>query len=304
MLEIDADGVIVGWSPGAQRLFGYGSDEMLGRPLETLLCAPAPGEGAVLRRVLEGGSVSRVETVGRTSDGRAIPVAVTGFPSFDAEGRVRGAMGVYEDLSDAATAASSDALLRLVLDTTQDAYVTMDETGRIRDWNPAAEVLFGWSRDEAVGRALAETIIPERLRAAHREGLGRYLSGGASRVVGRRLELSALRRDGREFAVELTMAPLRVGGSWLFAAFLRDVTERTLAREALERDHGRLADAQREARHVGVGPRQRSPEVLGGAGGHVRSGARRRAHGAGGGRPRASGRSRARRRGDAGGARR
>jgi len=141
-----------------------------------------------------------------------------------------------------------DALLRLVLDTTQDAFVAMDEEGRIRDWNAAAEVLVGWPREEAVGRLLGESIVPERLREAHAEGLRRFLGGHASGILGQRLELPALRRGGAEFRAELTISPLRVGGGWLFAAFLRDVTERALAVEALERDRGRLAGAQRAGR--------------------------------------------------------
>jgi PAS domain S-box-containing protein len=76
----------------------------------------------------------------------------------------------------------------------------------------------------------------------------RFLAGDASRILGHRLELPALHRDGREFKVELTISPLRVGSGWMFAAFLRDVTERTLAREALERDYGRLAQAEQTAR--------------------------------------------------------
>jgi len=144
--------------------------------------------------------------------------------------------------------AQRDALLRLVLDTSQDAFVAMDEAGIIRDWNPAAELLFGWPREEAVGRPLGDTIVPERLRAAHRAGLERYLRGAASAILGRRLELPAVRRDGSELLVELTISPLRVGDAWLFAAFARDATGRALSRAALERDHSRLVEAQRAAR--------------------------------------------------------
>jgi PAS domain S-box-containing protein len=248
VVEVDVEGVVIAWSPGAERLFGYAPQDIVGASIETLLLDAAEGATMPLRRVLLGEVVSRVETVRRASDGTAVPVAISAYPSYDAHGAIRGGTGIYHDLSDAATGASKDALLRLVLETTQDAFVAIDEAGRIRDWNRAAEVLFGWSEDEAIGRPLGDTIIPERLRAAHAHGLRRYLGGDASRILGKRLELPALHRDGREFPVELTISPLRVGPGWLFAAFLRDATDRTLAREALERDYGRLAEAERTAR--------------------------------------------------------
>jgi PAS domain S-box-containing protein len=235
VVEVDCEGIVVGWSPGAERLFGYAPGEIVGADVERLLHDRSDVAAMPLHRALCGKTVSRTETVRRASDGRPVPVAVSAHPCFDARGAVRGATAVYEDLAHAPTGPAHDALLRLVLDTSRDAYVAIDEQGLVRDWNRAAELLFGWSKEEAVGRPLGQTIVPERLRAAHEQGMRRYLAGGDSRIVGRRVELPALHRDGREFPVELTISPLRVGRGWMFAAFLRDVTERTLAREAVER---------------------------------------------------------------------
>src|SRR5687768_16079601 len=107
------------------------------------------------------------------------------------------------------TTESADALrLRLVLDTVQDAFVEIDDAGAITDWNPAAEVLFGWRRAEVVGRELADTIIPPLLRDAHLRAMRRFMAGGTSRYTNRRLELPALDRSGREFRVELSVAPI------------------------------------------------------------------------------------------------
>lgn len=123
--------------------------------------------------------------------------------------------------------------------------MAIDAAGLIIDWNPAAEAAFGWTPDEALGRELAETIIPERDREAHRRGLERFLAGGEARASGRTLELMALHRSGRELPVELTISP-RLGedGSYRFNAFLRDVTERREAQALLEHQRSQLVEAQ------------------------------------------------------------
>jgi PAS domain S-box-containing protein/diguanylate cyclase (GGDEF)-like protein len=159
-----------------------------------------------------------------------------------------GAGEVVLPAAGAIDAAGDESLLRLVLDTTRDAYISMDGDGAITDWNPAAEVLFGWSRSEAVGRTLAETVIPERLREAHLQAVRRFTAGGAPRHVGRVLDLPAVHRSGREFPVELAVAPLRVGDEWRFCAFLRDATERVAARSDPARQAEQMAATERLAR--------------------------------------------------------
>jgi PAS domain S-box-containing protein len=121
--------------------------------------------------------------------------------------------------------------LRRVIDITHEAYVAMDEGGVITAWNREAEKLFGWPAREAVGRTVAETLVPERLRADHRRGLDRYLRTGEGPVLDERLELPALRRDGDEVPVELTISALEEDGRRSFHAFLHDISERQAAEE-------------------------------------------------------------------------
>jgi len=116
--------------------------------------------------------------------------------------------------------------LQRILEDAPDAVVTMDATGTVCDWNPQAERIFGWAREEAVGRVLAELIIPPDLRAAHDRGLARFLATGEGPVLRRRIEVPALHRSGRTFPVELTIGFSESGGSYLFTAFLRDVSTR------------------------------------------------------------------------------
>lgn len=123
--------------------------------------------------------------------------------------------------------------MRLIIDTAYDAFISMDAKGDIIDWNLQAEKTFGYSRQEAIRRSLAETIIPERFREMHRRGLQRFLETGEGPMVHKRIEVSAVHRSGHEFPAELTISPVRWAGGWIFNAFVHDITERT-QRDALE----------------------------------------------------------------------
>jgi len=114
-----------------------------------------------------------------------------------------------------------------------DAIIMIDSHGRITGWNNQSERMFGWPRNEVKNRELADIIIPERDREAHRSGLRRYVETGVARVLNRRIEMSALHRDGREFPVELSIQPIGFGEELVFTAFIRDITERTRGEAAL-----------------------------------------------------------------------
>lgn len=120
----------------------------------------------------------------------------------------------------------SEERTRLIVSHALDAVVTIDLDGRITSWNPQAERLFGWLESEAMGRLLSETIIPPAYREAHERGLVHFRATGDGPVLGRRIELSALHRDGREFPVELAITPMRLKGATIFSAFLRDIADR------------------------------------------------------------------------------
>jgi PAS domain S-box-containing protein len=130
--------------------------------------------------------------------------------------------------------AESEQRKSAILESALDSIITMDQHGRIVEFNPASERAFGYTRDEAVGRTVEETIIPPALRPAHRQGLERFLSSRGGPVVGRRIEMTAMRAGGAEFPVELAITPTALpGGGLLFTAYIRDITERKRAEEAL-----------------------------------------------------------------------
>ena len=132
---------------------------------------------------------------------------------------------------------AAEARLRGIIDSSLDAIVTTDASSVITDWNRHAELLFGWSAEEAIGRSLSHTIIPLHHRDAHQRGVERYLATGEGPILNRRIEITALHRDGREFPVELTVAPARAGIQTVFSAFIRDITERKQAERRLAAEH-------------------------------------------------------------------
>ena len=127
------------------------------------------------------------------------------------------------------------ALNRAYLDSALDCIITMDAAGRVREFNPASERVFGFTRAEAVGKELAELIIPPRIRERHRQGLAHYLKTNEGPLLGKLIEIEALRRDGTEILVQLAITALEIDGSPIFTAYLRDITERRRAEEANRR---------------------------------------------------------------------
>jgi two-component system CheB/CheR fusion protein len=127
------------------------------------------------------------------------------------------------------------ALNRAYLDSALDCIITMDATGRVREFNPASERVFGFTHAEAMGKELAELIIPPRIRERHRQGLAHYLKTGEGPLLGKLIEIEALRRDGTEILVQLAITALEIDGSPIFTAYLRDITERRRAEEANRR---------------------------------------------------------------------
>lgn len=128
----------------------------------------------------------------------------------------------------------SELRKRAILESALDCVITMDHEGRIVDWNPAAQKTFGYTTEAAVGKEMAELIIPPNLRERHRQGLKRYLATGKGPSLGKRLELNAMRSDGTELPVELAISHIDLQGTPMFTGYLRDITERKRVEEALQ----------------------------------------------------------------------
>lgn len=151
---------------------------------------------------------------------------------------------VYKQLRDA------EQLTGVIIEQAHDAFISMNENGVITQWNREAESTFGWTRAEAVGKELDQMILPESMRERHRQGIARFLSTRKGVFLNRRLELSALRRDGQEFPVEVSISPIPLGSHFTFAAFLRDITEQKQAQARTEAHHRELESRNQEIEHA------------------------------------------------------
>ncbi len=129
---------------------------------------------------------------------------------------------------------------QLIVETALDGVITINARGIVTGWNTQAEKIFGWARSEVMGRELAEIIIPEALREQHRAGIQRYVTTGAARVLNKRIEMSAVHRNGNEFPVELAITPIGFGEDLMFSGFIRDITSRKFAEAALRESEQRF----------------------------------------------------------------
>jgi ammonium transporter, Amt family len=183
---------------------------------------------------LLGGRTRRAEsnawwTVGSFSLTSVLAIALLATTAYLVSSRA--ALRRLSDLTIRRFAAREAAILESSL----DAVVAMDHLGRVVEFNPAAERIFGYPRESAVGAELAELIIPSDQREAHRCGLAGYLASGEGPILGRRLELTARRSDGTELPVELAITRVRLDGPPLFTAFIRDITDRVRYQAELHR---------------------------------------------------------------------
>ncbi len=183
-------------------------------------------------------------------NGNEVLAESTGLPIINAEGKLLKWRGVDRDITARMHFQSelieSEKRTRLIIESSMNAIVIMDSYGIITDWNPRAEKMFGWSRNEAIGQRLDELIIPTRFRNAHRKGLHTFLQTGVAPILNKQTEQVALRHDGTEFPVELSVSPLKLGNAYIFSGFIHDISGRKAAEQQIRQAHVNLAIAQNE----------------------------------------------------------
>ena len=169
-------------------------------------------------------------------------------PSLDARWRpwVEAVTATFRSLREAVQRERrSEALKAAITDHALVALISTDEDGRVVEFNPAAEAMFGITRAQAAGRPVGELIVPARHRAAHEAGMARMRAGGAPRVMGQLLDLQAVRADGREFPVEMRLWRTEVDGVNHYTASLADVTERRAQAEQIDRQREALRQSEK-----------------------------------------------------------
>lgn len=232
------EGVITDWNAAAQRIFGYSAEEMIGATIAALL---PPGledeERKILERVRQGEKVDHFETRRLCKDGRVIDVSVAVSPVRDGDGNLIGASKVARDVTESRAAQTAlverEAHLQSVLDTVPDAMVVIDTQGIMQSFSTAAEKLFGYRPEEAVGQNVS-ILMPEPYRSQHDAFLSRYLATGEKRIIGMGRLVVGQRRDGSTFPMELAVGEMRSGARRFFTGFVRDLTERQETQQRLQ----------------------------------------------------------------------
>jgi diguanylate cyclase (GGDEF)-like protein/PAS domain S-box-containing protein len=240
------DGRFLAINRAAAGLMGKSVEEVLDRQPEELL------EPRIATAITDqepqlgaGGGAVTFELSGQSPDGTEHQWLVTQYPVPGPEGGTLGIGGIALDITERKRAEQalreSKEASWAIIEHANDAFIASDADGHITAWNPAAEQMFGWTRAEALGRTLADTIIPPEHRAAHVAGLARVASGGEPRLIGRRLELAALHRDGRELIVAMTISRgVHRPGHDLYHAFLHDITEQRATQDELRASEERF----------------------------------------------------------------
>ena len=240
-----ADGTILYGSPSTVQILGYSLDEFIGRNAFELI--HEEDQAFVTERLTislqQPGAHITVYARVRHKNGEWRWLEGV-FTNLLNEPSVQAIVNNYHDFTerkqDEDALRESEAHKSAILESALDCIITIDHQGRILEFNPAAEATFGYTRAEAIGKEMAELIIPQPLREQHRRGLARYLSTGDGPVLGRRIEINGMRADGTEFPVELAITPIKGEDPPVFTGFLRDITESKRAEGAVSASEERF----------------------------------------------------------------
>jgi PAS domain S-box-containing protein len=258
------DGVITSWNAGAQRIFGYSAEEAIGKSITILMPQHLLHEETkILERLRNGERVDHFETTRVRKDGSIVAISLTISPIRDAAGAIAGISKIARDVTEhkkllAGEAASRAEMLaerkfRELIENAPDAIMQVDSRGLIVLANRTAELVFGYSRDELIAMSV-DALIPEAARSRHSAHRQKFEAAGESRPMGMGLDLHAVRKDGTEFPVEISLSPNRTEGGISITAVIRDVTERKRAEQqirSLEQSYtAELEARQREAERL------------------------------------------------------
>lgn len=228
IFSIDLKWTILTWNRGAERVYGYRADEIIGKPFQILLPKMKVDEWAeAMSRVAGGEDAVRLDTERMRKDGSLFPVAITASPIMGENGRFDSISMVDRDISERRRAERElherEERLRAILDTAVDSIISIDRAGIIQSINPAVERMFGYSEADLVGQNV-KMLMPSPYREQHDDYLQRFAATGEARIIGVGREVEGLRKNGTTFPLELSVSVIDDLG--LYAGILHDLSGR------------------------------------------------------------------------------
>lgn len=243
LLEVDNHEVVQFANKPFLELTGYKLGEIIGKKASKIFVDDNDQES--LTRIheenqsREQGLSTSYEIKLKNKHGDFRHAIVSGAPNYDDRGQLIGSIGIHLDITEEKILREENEFkseqLRKLYDKSLDAVVSMDEEGRIFEWSPQAESIFGYKRSEILGMKMSESIIPHQYREAHDKGMDHYLATGEGPVLNKRIQITALKNSGIEFPVELTIFPIVFRNVQYFTAFIRDITELKESEENMEK---------------------------------------------------------------------
>lgn len=218
------DGTITSWNAAAERIYGYSHDEIVGKNVR-LLFPPGTIHDElvdVARRLTAGELIQHYHSVRLRKDGTPVDVSMTISPIRAADGTIIGASTIARDITGQR---ESQERFRALLESVPDSIIISDESGTISVINKQAELTFGYRREELLGQKI-EILLPSELRVQHAAHRASYFADPNLRVMGPGRDLTAVRKDGSLFPVEIALSPLKVAGRMMVISSVRDGTER------------------------------------------------------------------------------
>jgi PAS domain S-box-containing protein/putative nucleotidyltransferase with HDIG domain len=246
VISTDLDGIISSWNQGAERLLGYTEAEALGKPITFLY--PEEEHSFVAERViapLKAKGAHEIDVRIRHKSGEVFYAQLSLSLLHDEQGISVGMIGYALDITQRKLAEhalhDSEETFRTISNTAQDAVLLLDDEGKIVYWNPAAERIFGYESQNAIGQDMHLLLVPKQYREAWQTAWPHFQNTGEGPFMGKILELSSLRRDGSEFPVELSVSSVKIRGRWHAVGVLRDITKRKQAEKSLRETSNKLS---------------------------------------------------------------
>jgi PAS domain S-box-containing protein len=229
------EGGILSWNKGAEIMYGYSAEEVIGKNISLIIPPDKISEiDFFLKNILAGKTTVHHETVRSKKDGSPVQVSLTVSPIKDKSGDIIGGSTIARNISDSKKLENQllegRSRTQAILDNVVDGIITIDKFGGIQALNSSAERLFGYSKEESIGKNV-RMLMPEPYRSEHDQYLKNYLQSGKAQIIGIGREVVGLKKSGEEFPMDLAISEVWVQGQQIFTGIVRDISERKNAEQ-------------------------------------------------------------------------